>query len=198
MSFYNIVKNIVGLFFKIIYRFKVEGKENITKDGKLIICSNHIHNLDPLILSIIYPRQINWMAKKQLFENKILSKILYKLGAFPVDRDEADLSTIKKSLKILKEDNILGIFPEGTRVKEINLNNAKAGVSLISIKSQTPVLPIFIESNYKLFSTIKVYIGEPLDFSDLYGEKLNKEDYLIASQKILKSIYSIKDKEAII
>ncbi len=196
MTFYKFAKNLVGIILKIIYRVRVYGRENMVEDGKLIICSNHTHNFDPVVVSVVYKRQVHWMAKKQLYENKVLARLWYALGAFPVDRDEADLSTIKNSLRILKEDKILGIFPEGTRVKELNLDNAKSGISLISIKAKSPIQPIYIESTYKLFSPINVYIGKPMEFTDLYGQKLSKDDYLIASKEILQEIYSIKEKEA--
>lgn len=195
MYLYNVIKAIVGTLFRLVYRIEVHGKENIVKEGRVVLCSNHISNLDPIILSIVFPRQVSWMAKKQLFNNKILSYFLTKIGTFPVDREESDLSAIKNALKVLKKEGVLGIFPEGTRVKGINLENAKPGIALISIKSHSPVLPVYIEGNFKPFSKIKVYFGNPIDFSKNYDRKLNKEDYLLFSKEILQSIYSIKNKE---
>lgn len=192
MRFYNTVKAIVNILFRIIYRIEVIGKENIVKEGKLIVCSNHTHNFDPVILAMIYPRQLSFMAKKELFKNKFFNFIFRKLGAFPVDRKEADLSAIKNALRVLKKDGVLGIFPEGTRVKEFNLDNVKPGTGLISVKSKSPILPIYIEGNYKIFTKLKVYIGKPIEFSDYYGKRLDNEDYALLSQEILKSIYSIK------
>ncbi|WP_353097122.1 lysophospholipid acyltransferase family protein [Tissierella praeacuta] len=195
MYLYNVIKTIIGTLFRLFYRIEVHGKENILKEGRVILCSNHISNLDPIVLSIVFPRQISWMAKKQLFNNKILSFFLTKIGTFPVDREESDLSAIKNSLKVLKKDGVLGIFPEGTRVKEINMENAKPGIALISIKSQSPVLPVYIEGKSRPFSKIKVYFGKPIDFSNSYDKKLTKEDYHLFGKEILRSIYSIKDKE---
>ncbi|MBU5426621.1 1-acyl-sn-glycerol-3-phosphate acyltransferase [Tissierella pigra] len=195
MSFYTVVKAAAGLVFRLIYRIEVHGKENIPTDGKLVLCSNHIHNFDPIILSIVFPRQIFWMAKKQIFENKILSYLFKNLGAFPVDREESDLSAIKNSLKVLKKEGVLGIFPEGTRVKEFNLKNAKPGISLISIKAHSMVLPVYIEGDYRIFSKIKVYFGKPIDFSKYYNGKLSTDEYRLLSQEILQSIYSNKYKE---
>lgn len=194
MYLYNSFKVIANIIFKLIYRIKIVDKDKIPKEGRFVLCSNHIHVLDPVILSAIVPRQISWMGKKELFSNKILANMWGKLGVFPVDRNEVDLSTIKNSIRILKGEGVLGIFPEGTRVKEMNLENAKPGIALISIKSKAPVLPIYIEGNYKLFSKINIYIGEPIDFSDSYDKKLATEDYNQYSQEILKSIYSIKSK----
>ena len=194
MSFYSFVKKIAIIVFKILFRIKVFGEENIKDEGSLILCSNHIHNFDPIIISIVYPRQVSWMAKKQLFKYKIPAFFLNKLGAFPVDRDEADLSTFKKSLNVLRNQGVLGIFPEGTRVKNIDLENAKPGVGLIALKSKANVLPIFIEGNYKPFSRINIYFGERIDLSDYHNKRVSKEDYLLVSKDILKSIYSIKQR----
>ncbi|MDR7856186.1 lysophospholipid acyltransferase family protein [Tissierella sp.] len=195
MHLYFFIKRVANVLFRLIFRIEVFGKDNITKEGRVILCSNHINNLDPFLLSIIFPRQIFWMAKRQLFKFKLIAYLLNKLGVFPVDRDEADLSAIKNSLKVLKKENVLGIFPEGTRVKEINLENAKPGIALISIKAQAPILPVYIDGNYRLFSKIRVYIGESIDFSNSYGKKLTTEDYKSYSKDILKAIYSIKYKE---
>ncbi len=195
--FYDIVTNIVYVIFSFIFRFKVSGRENIPLEGSLLLCSNHKSNFDPIIISILFPRRISWMAKKEIFNNKILSFIVRRLGAFPVSRNEVDISAVKKSLKILKEDRVLGIFPEGTRVNKLDLNNAKAGVSLLAIRSKSPVLPVYIESNYKLFSKVKIYIGEPLYlYRDIEGKPTN-EEYSEKSKYILTEIYNLKDKEEV-
>ena len=192
MLFYNSLKSIAGVLLRLVYRIQVIGKDKIPKEGKLILCSNHIHNLDPIMISIVVPRQISWMGKKELFGNKIMASFLGALGVFPVDRNEPDLSTIKNSIRILKEEGVLGIFPEGTRVKEMNLENAKPGIALIGVKAKSPVLPIYIEGSYKFFSKVKIYIGDPIDFTQSHDKKLSTEEYGLYSQNILKSIYSIK------
>lgn len=190
--FYRLCYFIGNIIFRIIFRIKVTGKHNIPKKGKSILCSNHISDLDPLILGLVIPRNIRFMAKKELFENKFLGKLVNALGAFPVDRESADLSAIRNSLSILKNGEVLGIFPEGTRVNKENIENAKPGIALISIKAKAPVIPIYIESRYKPFSKIKINIGKPMYFNEYYGKKLKTEDYKILSQEIMKSIYSLK------
>ncbi len=195
MYLYNFVKALANIIFRLLYRLEVNGKENISKEGRLVLCSNHINNLDPILISIVFPRQVCWMAKKQIFKSKILSYLLNKIGTFPVDREETDLSAVKNSLRVLKNDGVLGIFPEGTRVKEVNFENAKPGVALISIKAKSPVLPVYIEGNFRLFSKVKINFGKPIDFSQYYDKKLTTEDYRLLSKDILKSIYSIKNKE---
>ena len=192
---YDVLINICNVIFNLAFRIKVIGMENVPMDGKLVVCSNHTNNLDPIIISMYLPRKICWMGKKELFKNKIVAFIVRKVGVFPVNRDEVDIGAVKKALKILKEDRVLGIFPEGTRVKKLDLNNAKSGVSLLAIRSKSPVLPIYIESNYKLFSKIIIHIGEPIYLNEKVEGKPTPEQYSELSKYILSQIYSLKNQE---
>lgn len=192
MYLYKTFRFIANIIFKIIYRIEIINKDKIPKEGRFLLCSNHMSIFDPVILSTIVPREIAWMGKKELFENKFSAKLFHRLGVFPVDRNETELSTIKHSMKILKNEGVLGIFPEGTRVKEMNMENAKPGVALIGIKTKSPILPVYIEGTYKPFSKLKVIFGDPFDFSESYGERLTTNDYKIYGQEILSTIYSLK------
>lgn len=192
--FYSVIKFLVNIIFRVLYRVKTYGLENVPKQGKFILCSNHANNLDPVFISMVMPRKICWMAKKELFKYKITSYFGYKLGAFPVDRSQSDISAIKNALRVLKEDKVLGIFPEGTRVKKMDLESAKPGVALMSIKSGAEILPVHIESSYRLFSKINIYIGKPMDISNKDGKKPSTEDYVEKSKLVLKTIYGLKNK----
>lgn len=193
MSLYSFARGILYIIFKFLFRVKVIGAENIPQKGKIIICSNHVSLLDPITVAISVPRKIYFMAKKELFENKIFKKLLYNLGAFPVDRDGADLAAIKNSLRILKNENVLGIFPEGTRVDKENIDNAKPGVTMISIKGEAPIIPIYIDTRYKLFRQTKVIIGQSISLEEYYGKKLNIENYKDLSKQVMSTIYSLKN-----
>jgi len=192
LYFYRVARVIANIVFRIIFRIEVNGKENVPKEGPIVLCSNHKSNLDPIILGIVFPRPIIFMAKKELFENKFIAKLITALGAFPVDRKGSDIGAIKKSFRVLKQGQVLGIFPEGTRVQEMDLDNTKPGIALISIKSKSPVIPVFIDSEYKLFSKIVINIGEPIYFDEYYDQQLEAEDYLEISKDIMKTIYSLK------
>ena len=177
--FYFTVKSIVGFIAKHIYRIEVIGKENIPQDNKrLIICGNHKSNLDPVAISAVFDRQIFWMAKKEL---------LTKLGAFPIDREGNDLAAIKKSLKILKSENVLGIFPEGTRVKEVDYTKIKSGIALIAQKTNSEVLPVFIEGDYKPFRKTRIYFRKPVKINKEI--KYSNEDLENISQDIMRIVY---------
>ena len=191
--FYKVARSILGFFLKLFYRFKITGLENIPINDRLVICANHRSNWDPVLISIAFPRQVHWMAKKELFKNKFLSFLIYKLESFPVDRQDTDITAIKNALRVLKSEKVLGIFPEGKRVDSADLNNAKAGTALLAIKAQSKILPIYIGSTYKLFGKVNINIGKPIDLSDNYNKKLSNEEYLNISKNILESIYALEN-----
>ncbi|WIV10950.1 lysophospholipid acyltransferase family protein [Proteiniborus sp. MB09-C3] len=193
MSLYGFLRGILLVIFRIIFRIEVTGIENIPIEGKIIVCSNHVSMLDPITVATSIPRRIYFMAKKELFEKKFFGSLLEKLGAFPVDRDGADLAAIRNSLKILKCENILGIFPEGTRNKMEDVDSAKPGIAMISIKGKAPIIPIYIDTQYKLFRKIRVIIGKQIITEEYYDQKLNMDDYREISRQVMTTIYNLKN-----
>ena len=189
MSFYNFVLNVFTLYSKVFYKYEVIGAENIPNEGNIILAANHKSNLDPIfVASAIKNRKIATIGKKELFNNKILAKILDKLCVIPIDRDNPGISTIKTILKKLKEGYAIGIFPEGTRVKGNGFGEAKAGLALFAVKGKANVVPISIISNYKLFNKVTVYIDKPISFEKYYKQKLSTEDYERLSSDVLEVI----------
>lgn len=192
MIFYNLFANSTYIYFKFFYKLKIEGLENLPKEGRVVICSNHVGFNDPILMTAIMPRKLTYMAKKELFDNKILSAIITKLGAFPVDRDTSGLGAIKTAIKILKSDKVFAMFPQGTRVKEEDLDSAKPGVAMIVVKSKSPVVPVYIDTEYKRFKKLRINIGKPLYFDEYFDTKLTTEQYESLSKTILTEIYKLK------
>ena len=192
MHFYKITCTLFNFFFRIMYKMDVEGLENIPLKGRVIICSNHVSLLDPLVLAAVSPRKLNYMAKKELFEKKILGFLIKNLGAFPVDRDKGGLSAIKKAIKILSRDDAFAMFPQGTRVHNVNDNSSKPGIAMIAIKSKSPIIPIYVDTEYKLFKKLKLTIGKPISFNEYYDQKMDTDQYKSLSELILKEIYDLK------
>lgn len=189
MNFYKFVISTFKLFSKIFFKYEVIGANNIPNEGNLIVASNHKSNLDPIFIAAsIENRTVAAVGKKELFNFKPLAYILTKLNVIPINRDNPDISTIKNILKSIKNGYVLGIFPEGTRIKESGFGEAKAGLSMFAIKGKAMVVPISIISNYKLFNKVTIYIDKPISFEDYYREKLNTKDYERLSQNVLEVI----------
>ncbi|MBR1779515.1 MAG: 1-acyl-sn-glycerol-3-phosphate acyltransferase [Clostridia bacterium] len=172
---YKILICVLKPLIKIVYRLKITGMENIPKSGRAILCPNHTSNADPVILAISCPRQVFFMAKKELFSNKFLRKILLYLGAFPVDRGNRDKGAINIAEEVLQKGNILGLFIEGTRSKTGEFLKPKNGAALLACNTHTPVVPICIsggnQKRVRAFRKNVINIGSPI----YYGEKNNAE-----------------------
>ena len=189
MSFYKFVMNTFRIFCKILYKYEVIGEENIPTEGNLMIAANHKSNLDAIFMgAAITQREMAPIGKKELFENKLIGYILKKLNGIPINREKPDVSTVKNILRAIKEGYAVGIFPEGTRIKEPGFGKAKAGLGLFAVKSKSLVVPVSIISNYKLFNRVTVYIDKPISFEEYYKEKLTTEDYERLSQNVLEVI----------
>ena len=191
---YTFCRMLYGAFSTLVHPVKTFGKENIPGEGKVIVCANHQSLQDPLLMATYLNRYLHFMAKKELFKNKLFGKFLSALGAFPVARGENDLSAIRTSFKILAEDQAIGIFPEGTRFHDGEMHALQNGVAMMALRSGAPVIPAYIEGNYKLFRRMKLHVGKPVDFSDL-GRKCDQETIKIASERIRENMLSLSGKE---
>lgn len=159
----KIVKAIVKLYFKIVYKVRLEGEENLPETGGAVVIANHSTLKDPVILFCFLKRPVAFMAKEELFENKILAFILKKANAFPVNREKSDLKAVKTAIRTLKKGGLVGIFPQGTRVKEADAAQAKEGAVFIAQRSCVPVIPVAIKSDFKFRSELTVKIFEKVD-----------------------------------
>lgn len=188
---YKTLQGIFFVIFKALYRTEVIGLEKVPEDERIVICANHKSNLDPILLSSNFKRQIHWMAKKELSSNFFMRWLVDTLGAFFVDRNSADIKAMKTAMRLLKEKEIVGIFPEGTRVKEVDLANSKSGVALIAHRTKSVVVPCYIDGNYKIFRKMRIIFRDPIDLKEL--PKQSSEEYEIISRNILSSIYDISE-----
>jgi 1-acyl-sn-glycerol-3-phosphate acyltransferase len=188
MSFYWFARNLMKFFIHAFFRVKIEGIEKLPGEGAYILCSNHINYLDPLVIGTSIHRKMSYMAKEELFKNKLLGYILIKLGMFPVNRNGADISAIKSAIRVLNKGDVLGIFPEGTRNLERSEMRAKPGLAMIAIKAKVPIVPVAIISDYKLFSKIKIKINAPITYDEYYQTKLDVHTYQKLSQKVMDTI----------
>ncbi len=164
-----------GVLFP-LYQFKVIGKENFPEEGGVLLCANHIHNFDPEVVGITAPRPIHFMAKEELFSVPILGKILPHINAFPVKRGMSDRGALRQGLAILKEDKVLGLFPEGTRSKTGELGEGLAGAGFFALRSNAHVVPCAIIGPYKPFKRLKVVYGKPIDMEEYRKNKATPEE----------------------
>jgi len=135
---YVFLRAIIVFIARLLFKFKVEGKENIPKDSSFILAANHLSNLDPVILGAASPVRVYFLAKRELFKNIYFASFLKKVGAIPLERTKADISALKKAIKILKDNKPIVIFPQGRRgdtsVKPLG------GVGFLFKKTHKPIV----------------------------------------------------------
>lgn len=190
---YKFVRACVAVWVALFHRFKIIGQDNIPSEGRVIICANHQHLVDPMLIALCTKRIIVFMAKKELFTGA-LGFIYKRVQAIPVNRDGNDSYSLKLALTALKNERALGIFPEGTRIANRDGNpQFKPGVGMLAIKTKTPILPIYIEGNYRIWGKVNAVVGKPYELSEYYDKKLTSEDYeTIANGIIARSVIDLK------
>ena len=189
----EVIRYILMAFFNVFYRLKITGVENVPAKGAAVLCSNHIGEIDMFLIGIKTKRLIRYMAKEELFKNRLVAAFIRWLGAFPIKRGKADVESIKTAFKLLEDGHIIGIFPEGTRMKKKKDQavKAKPGAAMFAVKAGVPVVPVAIEGNYKLFSKIRVVFGKPFYLDANKDNKYTNEELTQMSGEIMKKVYSL-------
>ncbi|MDP4132383.1 MAG: lysophospholipid acyltransferase family protein [Bacillota bacterium] len=193
--FYKFVIGAARFLVRLLFTYSTPNNSNVPDKGGFIICSNHSSNWDPIFIAISVRRRLSFMAKKELFKNKIFGILLSSLGAFPLDRSKNDVGAVKTAIKVLKDGNVLLIFPQGKRCKMKDEIAAKHGAIKIAIIAGVPILPVGITESHKLFRRVNVNIGKPIDYSQYKGTKLTDEDCDKLSSELMKEINKLVDGE---
>ena len=188
-----IIKFIFKIFAIILYRPKIVGKENLPKDGGALLCPNHISTLDAAVIVAMFKRKVNVLAKEELFKNGFLCWIADLFGIYPVKRGKADMQAIKISLTLLKRNELLLMFPEGTRNGMAKGIQPKNGAVLIAATAGKPIIPIGIQGSFKPFTKVIVNIGKPIDYSKLKEEVKDKEQASELTKDLMKEIVHLRD-----
>ena len=170
------------LFFSFTPR-KVTGSENMPESGGVVIVCNHLRFTDVFNVASCFRRRLTFMAKKELYNNKLFGYLFLKYGSFPVDRDGPGIAAIRESLTRLKNGEVLVIFPEGTRSRGQGMGEFKEGAVMLAAKSGAKVLPMYINSREKLFTRIHVNIGEAFSLPET---KRVDSAYLSQNTKIIR------------
>lgn len=190
---YRIAHRVLYFFYRIFYRFRVVGRENIP-EGAAIICGNHNSKSDPVLVALALPVNDKpyFMAKIELFRVPLLKTLIKMLGAFPIDRGNNDLGAIKKTLEYLKMNKKVLIFPQGTRIAEDETAAAKQGVAMIALKTGAPMVPLYLTHGRKLFvNRVEVIIGKPV-YAERKPDQSKTEAYDEIAEELMNSVYELK------
>ncbi|WP_082989388.1 lysophospholipid acyltransferase family protein [Christensenella intestinihominis] len=177
-----------------IFFVKVVHKENLRIHGGCVVICNHISNWDPIVLGhSVKTQPVCYMAKEELFRNRVANWFLRRLHAIPVARGKSDLKAVKTGLSALKNGKILGIFPEGHRSETEELLPFEPGAALMALRADVPVVPVYISGNYKLFHQIKLYTHPAIDLKDIVGDKTNSAAIEKATEYLKSVMLDLKE-----
>ncbi len=197
-TFYRAAKVVVPILLHFATPYRVVGGNLRGLKGPWLVCINHAALWDALVVAEMFlPRKASFMAKSSLFHHKAMNWIITALGAIPVRRGEADTSAIKKAVNALDEGRILAIFPEGTRnlKQDGSIAPLHTGAGLIAMKAKVPVLPIYIHhgGKYRFLHPFTIYMGQPVDLSDLAGSRVNSSLLEEVTGRIYQEMLRLKN-----
>lgn len=190
MDLYGIGKGPILWYFKIVHRLQVIGAQNFPQENGVLLCSNHVHNLDPPLLGSACPRIVHFMAKAELYRLPVLKSLLPRIHAFPVKRGFGDRQALRSGLKLLDDGGVMGLFPEGHRSKNRQLGEGLTGAGYFALRSSAHVVPCAIVGSYFPFRKMKIVFGAAIDFSDLREQKSSLS---VATSRIMDAIQALID-----
>jgi 1-acyl-sn-glycerol-3-phosphate acyltransferase len=161
-------------FFKTYFRGEIFNAERVPATGPVLLASNHLSYLDPPIIGASINREINYLARENVFRPAPIGKLLRSVNVIPLDRDGGGIAGLRTGMEILHQNQALILFPEGTRSPDGQLHRFRSGIGLIIIKSTAPVIPVRVFGAYEAFGRhhrfprprkISVKFGPAIDFS---------------------------------
>jgi 1-acyl-sn-glycerol-3-phosphate acyltransferase len=177
-----------------LYGCRVKGGDNLPARGPVIVACNHKSLADPVVAGMVCYRPLRYMAKKELFANPYLRRLITSLGAFPIDRGAGDREALVRSLQILEEGGLLLMFPEGTRQTDDAVHEFFPGVGMIALRSGAPVVPLAMDGTQRMLppeggvrlTQLRTAIGPPIDLSDLTAR--NSRTYQEAARRMQQAV----------
>jgi 1-acyl-sn-glycerol-3-phosphate acyltransferase len=191
---------LVRGFARLVWRLEVQGASNVPLEGGVIIAPNHLSLLDPPLIGCACPRELRYLAKAELFRNRLFARFIRRLGAFPVERGTADVGAIKTALQFLKDGRAVIIFIEGTRGTGKYLLPPTPGVTLLARQSGAPVVPTAIVGSEQAWpkgsklphrAQVKVAFGTPVRYQELFGARTDREARDAFSELIMERIEAL-------
>jgi 1-acyl-sn-glycerol-3-phosphate acyltransferase len=181
-------------------RFGVEEARFVPAAGPCIIAANHASYVDPIVVALACPRPMRFIIDRGQYQRPLVHWVAARTGAIPVENDPRDLGSLRRALLALREDAVLGIFPEGGRTDDGSLKPAKPGAALLALRAGVPLVPAGIVGAFAAYSRhhrfprrgpIRVRFGEPLDFPPAWTGHAAKEHLGEATDLLMRRIRAL-------
>ena len=199
--FYRFAKLVIGLILLVWTRREVVGLEDFPRRGPVILASNHVNLPDPPLLAVVLPRRIVYMGKIELWKTPIIGPLYTLAGFIPVRRFEGDLAALRKAEKTLRQKQVLGMFPEGTRSRKPGLGKGQPGTAIIALRSGAPIVPVAVTGtegvavprSFFRITRVRVVFGKPFELPK--DRRLSTEQVEQCTERIMKEIAALLPEE---
>ncbi|MET7683104.1 lysophospholipid acyltransferase family protein [Streptomyces sp. NPDC005423] len=210
--FYYLLKYVIlGPLLRLVFRPRIEGLDHIPESGPAIVAGNHLSFSDHFLMPAILKRRITFLAKAEYFtgpgiKGRLTAAFFRSAGQIPVDRSgkEAGQAAIREGLGVLAADELLGVYPEGTRSHDGRLYKGKVGVAVMALKSRAPVIPCAMIGTFEAqppgkvlprVRPVTIRFGKPLDFSRYEGMEDEKAILRAVTDEIMYAILTLSEQE---
>lgn len=195
-TFYMRAHAILAPVIRFFTGVKSHGVENIPKEGGFLLCANHIAVRDVILIGVTCPRQIKFVAKKELFSVPILKTVITAMGAVKLDRGGNDVAAMRKSVELAENGDIVSIFPQGHRYPAVDPSKTpiKNGAGMIAYRAGCDVIPVFIKTKgnkYGIFKRVEIFYGKPIKNSELGFTKGGSDEYKAATDMIFARLLDL-------
>jgi 1-acyl-sn-glycerol-3-phosphate acyltransferase len=189
LFYYPVGKGFLGTLTRAAASIRTYGKERVPREGGAVLAMNHFNFIDIPVFGTICPRRIVFVGKSELFEQPGLAQLIRAHGALPIRRGESDRDALRRMRETVRENDLLGLFIEGTRQTSGVPGEPKPGAAMVAISEGVPVVPAAIHGSqtWKLGNRADVSLafGEPMRFPE---HPRNSKGYAAASQEIMAEI----------
>lgn len=209
---YRIVHGVVGVLARLLWRPEVSGLENIPRTGGLILASNHLSFADSVVIPLVVPRKVAFLAKSDYFTGRgvkgALSRAWFEgLGMLPVDRDDSRsaLASLDTALVVLRRGEAFGVYPEGTRSRDGRIYRGRTGVAHLALTAGVPVVPVGLRgtdhlqpvgARFPRLARLEVSFGKPIHFTGRYHGIPPGRARREATDEIMSAIQRLSGQEA--
>ncbi|WP_179816089.1 lysophospholipid acyltransferase family protein [Allostreptomyces psammosilenae] len=208
---YQAVRAVGGPAARLLFRPRVEGLHNIPRTGPVILASNHLSFIDSVVIPLIVPRRVAFLAKAEYFEGTGLRGRAKRaffggVGNIPVQRNDqrGALASLEIAMGVLHDGGAFGIYPEGSRSRDGRLYRGRTGVGWLALASKAPVVPVGligtdrmqpVGSNLPRYHRITVRFGEPMDFSAHVGRRDVGKARREVTDAVMSAIHELSGQE---
>lgn len=200
--FYWLVCASVRLIFRAWNHLQIHNPENVPSVGGCLIASNHVSYLDPPAVAVgIKHRVVHFMARDTLFSMPLARWFLTHVEVLPMDRTRGDVGALRKGISLLKSGKVLGLFPEGTRSLNGEIQSAKGGIGFLIAKAGVQVVPAYVDGSFQAFpkgakrikrDRVRVYYGKPIEPSEFATLGTNRDSYERIGELVMTRIAALK------